>query len=261
MVKREVTLYAFDQSQAATVGAGHDVALGGVGNDSIHTGPGQDLANGDAGDDYLWLGDNATAVTAFKNAQESRLAHDRVDAGWGGPGHDHLWGGYGADYLDVRPRSSTSASGIFPAGDPETWFQVAGEEPSENGVTYTGTSNFQGIDYIYGGWDQDTMQANEGDNGPVIGDRLLDWGGSYNGYYLCPATYGDWVSTRAIAPGVISFLQALSQGGGATTTATAGTSGFRETAIVFTNEQRDNTNPIHADTPAHFTCGPGTTTP
>ena len=37
--------------------------------------------------------------------------------------------------------------------------------------------------------------------------------------------------------------------------------GFRETAIVFTNEQKDNTKPIHADTPAHFTCGPGTTVP
>ena len=68
-------------------------------------------------------------------------------------------------------------------------------------VESTAQENFEGIDYIYGGWDQDTLQANEGDNGPAIGDRLLDWGGSFNGYYLCPSTYGDWVSTRAIAPG------------------------------------------------------------
>ena len=94
-----------------------------------------------------------------------------------------------------------------------------------------------------------------------IGDRLLDWGGSYNGYYLCPSTYGDWVSTRAIAPGLIAFLQQVAQGDGATTTATTGTSGFRETAIVFSNEVKDNTKPIHIDTPAHFTCGPGTTGP
>ena len=83
--------------------------------------------------------------------------------------------------------------------DPETWFQLAGAEASHNGVVY-GQENFEGIDYIYGGWDQDSLQANEGDNGPVIGDRLLDWGGSYNGYYLCPATFGDWVTTRSIAP-------------------------------------------------------------
>ena len=53
----------------------------------------------------------------------------------------------------------------------------------------------------------------------------------------------------------------MSQGFGATTTATAGTSGFRETAIVFQNEHGKNTNPIHPDTPAHFTCGPGITLP
>ena len=169
----------------------------------------------------------------------------------------------------MRPRSQSSAPGIFPTSDPETWFQVAARaDPAElshktvdYGIDAIPSDNFEDIDYIYGGWDQDTMQANEGDNGPAIGDRLLDWGGSFNGYYLCPSTYGDWVSTRAIAPGVISFLQAMSQGDGATTTATAGTSGFRETAIVFTNEQKFNTKPIHADTPAHFTCGPGTVTP
>ena len=60
MLKREVTLYAFNEDQPATAGVGHDVALGGAGNDSIHTGPGEDLANGNAGDDHIWLGDNFT---------------------------------------------------------------------------------------------------------------------------------------------------------------------------------------------------------
>jgi len=266
MLKREVTLYAFDQSQS-TAGIGHDIALGGAGNDWIHTGPGEDLANGNAGDDRIFLGDNATAITATKVASESKLAHDRVDAGWGGGGHDHLFGGYGADYLDVRPRTTTSAPGLFPASDPETWFQVAGTEPSQNGVSY-GQQNFEDVDYIYGGWDQDTLQANVGDNGPAVGDRLLDWSGSFNGYYLCPSTYGDWVSTRAIAPGLIEFLEAMAFGDGAgggptfTTYSThPGTSEDRETAIVFPREVKDNTKPIHADTPAHFTCGPGTVTP
>ena len=53
-------------------------------------------------------------------------AHDQVDAAWGGSGHDHLWGGYGADYLDVRPRSTSSVPGIVPTSDPETWFQLRG---------------------------------------------------------------------------------------------------------------------------------------
>ena len=259
-LKREVTLYAFNEAVPATAGIGHDVALGGDANDVIHTGPGEDLANGNAGDDRIWLGDNFTATTAVKGKAQARMAHDRVDAAWGGIGHDHLWGGYGADYLDVRPRSVTSTPGVTPTSDPETWFQVAGGEASHNGIVY-GQENFQGIDYLYGGWDQDTMQANEGDNGPKPGDRLLDWAGVYNGYYLCPSTYGDWVSTRAVSPGMIAFLQAMSQGFGATTTATAGSSGFRETAIVFQNEHGQNTQPVHPDTPAHFTCGPGVTIP
>jgi Ca2+-binding RTX toxin-like protein len=260
ILKREVTLYAFTGAQA---GVGHDIALGGSGNDWIHTGPGEDLANGNAGDDRIFLGDNFRQTIAQQNPL--KLAHDRVDAGWGGDGYDHLWGGYGADYLDVRPRhagSNTGAGqvpGLTPTSDPETWFQVAGPaapETSHNGNSYN-QDNFEYKDYIYGGWDQDTMQANIGDNGPHIGDRNLDWSGSYNGYYLCPSTYGDWVSTRAIAPGLIEFLQQMAQGDGATTTATSGTSGFRETAIVFSQEVKDNTKPIHPDTPAHFTCGPG----
>lgn len=256
-LKREVTLYAFT---GAGAGVGHDVALGGDGNDAIHTGPGEDLANGNAGDDKIWLGDNFTATTAAKGKSQALMAHDRVDAAWGGSGHDQLWGGYGADYLDVRPRSTTAVAGLTPTSDPETWFQVAGGEASHNSVVYLQES-FEGFDYLYGGWDQDTMQANEGDNGPKPGDRLLDWSGVYNGYYLCPSTYGDWVSTRAVPPGMIDFLQALSQGGGATTTATPGSSGFRETAIVFQNEHGQNANPTHPDTPAHFTCGAGVTVP
>ena len=160
----------------------------------------------------------------------------------------------------MRPRSSSLTPGLVPASDPETWFQVAGAEPSQNGITY-GQQNFEGFDYLYGGWDQDALQANEGANGPIPGDRLLDWSGVYNAYYVCPPTYGDWVSTRSAAPGLIAFLQSMSQGFGAEATATPGTSGFRETAIVFQNEHGKNAQPIHPDTPAHFTCGPGVTLP
>ena len=220
MLKREVTLYAFNQiASPATAGIGHDIALGGDGNDWIHTGPGEDLANGNAGDDRIFLGDNFTATTAeARPASALLLAHDRVDAGWGGLGYDHVWGGYGADYSDVRPRKAAEVPGLFPASDPETWFQIAGAGPtpgfpppaqqelSQNEVNYAhGNDNFGDKDYHYGGWDQDTLQANIGDNGPHIGDRMLDWGGSYNGYYLCPSTYGDWVSTRAVAPGLIAL--------------------------------------------------------
>ncbi len=57
--------------------------------------------------------------------------------------------------------------------------------------------SYHGIDFHYGGYDQDAMQANVADNGPIAGDRLFDWVGAYNIYYLCPATYGAYVSIHA----------------------------------------------------------------
>jgi len=233
VLKREVKLFAFT---GAGAGKGNDTVQGGDGSDWIHTGAGEDLANGNDGEDRIWGGDN-TDATPLGNNQA------KVDALWGGAGHDHLWGGYGADFLDVRPRTTASAPGLA-QNDPPTWFQLAGP----------GIPDFEGRDYIYGGWDQDAMQADQAGNGPTVGDRLLDWAGVYNVYYVCASTYGDWIATRAIAPGVIGFLQGLSQGDGAFDTATAGTSGFRETAIVFNQEVKNNTNPIHPDTPGHFTC-------
>ncbi|HEY3183270.1 MAG TPA: hypothetical protein VGJ77_10570 [Gaiellaceae bacterium] len=237
VLKRQVTLYAFTGTGA---GKGNDTAQGGGDNDWIHMGPGEDLANGNAGEDRLYGGDN-TDTRPLANNQA------KVDALWGGEGHDHEWGGYGADFIDVRPRTPATAPGL-PQADPPTWFQIAGK----------GIADFQGVDYIYGGWDQDAMQANEGDNGPNIGDRLLDWAGSFNVYYVCPGTYGDWISTRLLAPGMIDFLQNLSGGDGAdaptTSSPAPGSSGFRETAIVFNADIKNNTNPVHPDTPGHFTC-------
>jgi Ca2+-binding RTX toxin-like protein len=196
----------------------NDILLGGDGKDSMHAGAGADFVNGNADEDHEFGGDGR-------------------DVMWGGPGHDHEWGGHGADFLDVKPRAITG----FPP-DPPSWF------------TYGEPDNFQDIDYIYGGWDQDAMQANEGDTGPTPGDRLMDWSGSYNAYYLCPGLFGDFIVTRSIAPGLIDFLQKLANGDGAVDTKTSGSSGFRETAIVFPSDVKLNSSPPHPDTPGHFTC-------
>jgi hypothetical protein len=37
----------------------------------------------------------------------------------------------------------------------------------------------------------------------VAGDRLIDWVGVYNAYYLCPATYGEYMSTRQMSPSLL----------------------------------------------------------
>ncbi|HYF64691.1 MAG TPA: calcium-binding protein, partial [Herpetosiphonaceae bacterium] len=129
---RLVTLYAF---QTEDGGAGDDILLGGSGNDTLQSGAGDDLINGNSDDDRLFAGDGNDVL-------------------WGGPGHDHLFGGYGNDSLDVKPRSATDDR---PA-DPGVWF------------TYGALDNYQGLDIIYGGWDQDAMQADVGGPGPVDGD-------------------------------------------------------------------------------------------
>lgn len=193
---------------------GNDLMFGGPDGDWMHGGAGADLMNGNTGDDRIF-GD------------------DGPDAAWGGVGHDHLFGGWGADYLDVNPRLD----------DPLDWKIAA-----PIGDTY------EDIDYIYGGWDADAMQANIGGTGPVPGDRLVDWVGGYNAYYTCPAAYGERVITRMQSPGLVRFLNELALGDGAVDTATPGTSGYREVGIVQHKESGLNSNPPHADHPAHFTC-------
>ncbi len=236
-LKREVTLYAFNTALTTPAPViGHDIMLGGDDGDSMHGGAGDDLMNGNNGDDRLFAGDNAVA-TGKSNDAAGR------DAAWGGPGHDHLWGGYQDDYLDVNPRSGLDGF----TEDPPSWF------------TYGTTSKHQDpldMDYIYGGWHQDAMQANVGENGPHPGDRLMDWTGSYNVYYVCPGTYGDWITTRAMDPNLAAFLQEMAQGDGAVDTKNSASSGYREAAIVFSKEANPNANPPHIDTPGHFVCAP-----
>jgi Ca2+-binding RTX toxin-like protein len=210
---------------------GNDRMSGGPGSDWMHGGAGYDLMNGNSGNDRLF-GD------------------DGDDAMWGGLNHDHLFGGNGEDYLDVKPRPAMQiGNGSQGAGqkisfptDPLEWFAIAGNE------------NFQNIDYIYGGWDADELQANVGDTGPVPGDRLIDWVGVYNVYYLCPGLYGDYVVTRNHSPNIVKFLQDLAVGDGAVTPSLTGSSGFNELAIVFPKDVQQNSHPRHVLTPGHFTC-------
>ena len=110
----------------------------------------------------------------------------------------------------------------------------------------------QDIDYLYGGWDQDAMQANLGGPGPQEGDRLIDWSGGYNAYYVCPAAYGEFYITRDLSPNIVLFLQQLAEGDGALNTATP--SGFNELAMVFPQDVAQNSHLPHPDHPAHFTC-------
>jgi Ca2+-binding RTX toxin-like protein len=232
---RIVELFSFVDGEGAE---GHDRLLGHDGRDALHGGPGDDLLNGDGDGDPL-TGDDPDPTT---EDEDFVFGGDGDDVAWGGRGPDDLFGGWGDDHLDVRPRE---ADGSDPRDPPEWW-------------TWGVPDHYQGYDTIYGGWDQDAMQANIALPGPREADRLIDWAGGFNVFYVCPGAYGEGTITRQGSPHLQAYLQALAQGDGAVDTATPGTSGFRELAYVHSNERKYNSHPPHPDHPGHFTCDEGT---
>ena len=257
---RLVQLYAFDDTimtGAGAVAAGDDVMLGLDGDDWIHGGAGADMINGDgdAGPETVFPDAPAQVVDPNANSADT----DRIfggdsngrgnvdpntggngDAIWGGRGHDHTYGGRGDDMLDVRP--NVAQPQFFPL-EWSAWAEADVE-------------SYHGIDFMYGGYDQDAMQANVADNGPIEGDRLFDWVGAYNIYYLCPATYGAYVNIRDQSPAIIAYFETQAATDGALRPKTAGTSGFNELAMVYKPDVKNNANPIYPGTPGHFFCGP-----
>ena len=224
---------------------GDDRIRGGPGGDWIHAGAGHDIGNGDDGNDHVFGADGRDVL-------------------WGGRHHDHLWGGSHDDFLDVHarvdenPTIPNSCNPLTPA-DPLHWYAFG----FEGGLaTANCDGNFEHIDFIYGGKGADAMQANVGDNGPRLGDRLFDWVGVYNLYILCPGTYGAWIITRQLSPSMETFLHALAAGDGAYNPGPDGadSSGANEVAFVFKTDLKDNNNPPYPGTPGHFTCTVDSTT-
>jgi hypothetical protein len=138
--------------------------------------------------------------------------------------------------IDVRPDAKY----------PSVWSAWAGAD----------IESYHGIDVAYGGWDQDAMQANVAANGPIAGDRMLDWAGVYNITYLCPATYGAYVTVRGQPPDLIDWVIVLAATDGALDPGNLASSGGNEVAMVYKKDVSANTNPIYPGTPGHFTCSP-----
>jgi Ca2+-binding RTX toxin-like protein len=177
---------------------GDDVLLGGAGDDAIHAGSGNDLINGGADEDALFAGDGD-------------------DAAWGGADHDRIFGGDGADSIDIKVRP----------GDPAIWSAVRPLE-DEDGLR----STVNGQDLIYGGRGADVMQADMGDGGKRAGDRLSDWIGNNNLYFVCDSGYGAGQVLRAQSPGIKDALVGLARAVGADAPGTVGSSGHGELALL-----------------------------
>jgi hypothetical protein len=197
---------------------------------------------GDAGADVLWGG---------MGSDDPANPNDR---GTGDAYVDYLFGGHGgtstsangivtggADVLDYRPR---------PGIDPQSWFDAT--DTTSSGPH----QHHQGIDWIYGGWDRDVLQADVADNGPNPGDRLLDWTGAYNLYTHCNSAYGGFNDVRQHSPAMQDFLQRLAYGTGVGASLDAvkdpTKSAFRELALVYPNDAGANAGSAYPTTPGHF---------
>jgi hypothetical protein len=137
--------------------------------------------------------------------------------------------------------------------DPCSWFEMTDLTTADT----TGSQHHQGIDWMYGGWDRDVLQADVADNGPNQGDRLLDWNGAYNLYTHCNAAYGGFNDVRQHSPTMQDFLQrwAYSQGAGqgAGDVTASGTSAFDELALVYNGQDNAHgSGPAFPGTPGHF---------
>jgi hypothetical protein len=117
----------------------------------------------------------------------------------------------------------------------------------------------QGIDWQYGGWDRDVLQADVAQNGPNDGDRLMDWNGAYNLYTHCNAAYGGFNDVRQHSPAMQGFLQQWAYGVGAgqgpADVTTPGTSAFNELALVYNKDNKHASGKAFPSTPGHFDAG------
>lgn len=112
----------------------------------------------------------------------------------GGQGRAQVFGGFGNDLIDLR--ATLTVGGGLNLG------------PVPNPLTgQFGTPGWEGL--VYGGAGQDIMFAG------TAGDRLIDWVGNHNSYYVPFSPFGMPTVSRTLMPFLPQFLYALSKSDGA----------------------------------------------
>jgi Ca2+-binding RTX toxin-like protein len=249
---------------------GQDFMRGGNDHDSMHGAFGDDLMNGDAYGDFLFGDDGADAMWGGTGGDGPSPIGAKTAVN--DPFTDIMFGGYGgdpnlnqgiitggADMLDYRPRPGPDPDDPTAGSpDPAIWFVITDTDDDVGLPTDPSRANnqhHQNIDWIYGGWHRDVLQADIGKNGPDGGDRLLDWNGAYNLYTHCHASYGGDNDIRSHSPNMQELLQRIAFGTGAgaalAEVQTDGTSAFRELALVYPGDPENNGR-AYPTTPGHF---------
>jgi LPXTG-motif cell wall-anchored protein len=105
----------------------------------------------------------------------------------GGTYFDWLFGGWGQDILDLDDNHWTNG-GLNNIPEPDEWFR-------------------QG-DFAYGGADRDVLIGNS------AMDRMFDWEGDFNDFYVPFAFYGAPTVNRFYTPAIARFIRRLAYAGG-----------------------------------------------
>ncbi|HET9215962.1 MAG TPA: hypothetical protein VFR18_03230, partial [Terriglobia bacterium] len=104
----------------------------------------------------------------------------------GGTGRDDLWGGWGNDLMNADDDHTTNGN-LNNAPDTHPTYE----------------------DRAYGGAGRDVLLSNTG------GDRLIDWVGEFNSYFVPFSPFGDPDVSRFLLPFLPEYLYALSKADGA----------------------------------------------
>ncbi|MBD2198648.1 MULTISPECIES: DUF4347 domain-containing protein [Calothrix] len=209
------------------------------GNDTIYGGLGDDFLHGGAGDDGI---SGAEAQAAFYNSNPvtntntlgydpvtrklaaydannpvAKIANfflnfDAVDAAGNkiNDGKDNIFGDWGNDWLVSGTQNDRLFGGL---GDDVI-------NADDNLDTNGGLNDqpdapaFADRDFAFGGGGLDVLIANTG------GDRLFDWNGEYNSYWVPFKNFGNPTVVRSPSPAIQQFLLALGKSSGADQTLT-----------------------------------------
>ena len=220
--------FAYDVLVRDDLGGAADAVRGGTGRDWVFSGLGDDVVNAHSGSDLVFGGDGSDVL-------------------WGGTGDDRIYAGFGDDLVDLKRGAAASptvgttngwpfgswwkGTTLLPSKDWQTF------APAEDGDAVAATVN--GSDFVFGGDGPDALQADVGGAGPVPGDRLVDWYGGYNVYYVCSGAYGAGYVIRVPSPSTVSAVQQLARADGA-----AGAAGVRQLAVPVSGN-RSPTHPAH----------------
>src|SRR5262249_54099152 len=204
---------------------GNDVIYGGLGDDFLHGGAGDDAISGAEAQAAFYNANPVTDTNPLHYDPASRklaaynasnplakingffLNFDATDAAGAkiADGKDRLFGDLGNDWLVGGTLNDRLFGGL---GDD---LMNADDNLETNGGLndQPDVPLFADRDFAFGGGGLDVLIGNTG------GDRLFDWSGEFNSYFMAYSPFGNPEVVRLISPDLVQFLLGLGRESGA----------------------------------------------